>query len=389
MKKRSSGKMDCTKKQRKILCKPALIIALVIISSPTIFGNIHGDVKVANGTPKTITRDTVQESMLHIFTEGYYSRSLSSSSRYLPDYYFNHKKLQSPGINFTSIQYQFNRKKWGFQIGIQDGRYVANNYSQQPLLNQLLSQANISIQPLHSPCFKILAGIFPSHIGFESAWNTDNLTLTRSMLAENSPYYESGMQFIYTHPNNIFEVKGLWLSGWQQSQWKIPIQRPSFGWGSFLKIKNWGKISYNGFVGFYDNLSTESYQYHNVFLQLQKEQWEMIAGFDFGIKDHSHSWYSPVIILSRTWSEKLKSALRFEQMTDPNQVILLDPILSIRSNQSISFNLDWKINPKFTFRSEYKLAVQPSERSHSSDQWITFNLIFQRKWQFYRVKLDY
>jgi hypothetical protein len=34
----------------------------------------------------------------------------------------------------------------------------------------------------------------PSHIGFESVISADCWTLTRSLLAENSPYYETGMR---------------------------------------------------------------------------------------------------------------------------------------------------------------------------------------------------
>jgi hypothetical protein len=38
----------------------------------------------------------------------------------------------------------------------------------------------------------------PSHIGFESAIGKDCATLTRSILADNSPYYEAGVKIDIT-----------------------------------------------------------------------------------------------------------------------------------------------------------------------------------------------
>jgi hypothetical protein len=49
------------------------------------------------------------------------------------------------------------------------------------------------------------AGIFGSHMGFESALSIDNPTLTKSFVAENSPYYWSGAKLTY----HIGEKKGI------------------------------------------------------------------------------------------------------------------------------------------------------------------------------------
>ena len=68
---------------------------------------------------------------------------------------------------------------------------------------------------------RITAGIFTSHIGFESAVSKDCWTLTRSILADNSPYYESGARLTYTSNNNKWLISALALNGWQR------IQRPA------------------------------------------------------------------------------------------------------------------------------------------------------------------
>lgn len=57
-------------------------------------------------------------------------------------------------------------------------------------------------------------GIFGSHIGFESAISKDNRTLTRSIMADNSPYYESGARLTYEVDPKL-TLTGLVLNGWQ------------------------------------------------------------------------------------------------------------------------------------------------------------------------------
>ncbi|MBM3428188.1 MAG: porin, partial [Bacteroidetes bacterium] len=68
-------------------------------------------------------------------------------------------------------------------MGIHDGIYVRRNYTDQPQRAQLLSHANIQYSSQRFIGLKILAGIFPSHIGFESVRTDANLTASRSMLA--------------------------------------------------------------------------------------------------------------------------------------------------------------------------------------------------------------
>ena len=60
-------------------------------------------------------------------------------------------------------------------------------------------------------------GILPSHIGFESAIGADQLTLTRSMMADNSPYYESGFRLSYNSSNQKWFLALLCVNGWQRS----------------------------------------------------------------------------------------------------------------------------------------------------------------------------
>lgn len=56
----------------------------------------------------------------------------------------------------------------------------------------------------------------PSHLGFESAVGIDCWNLTRSILAENSPYYETGIKLNYTNKKQDLYIAFHLLNGWQK-----------------------------------------------------------------------------------------------------------------------------------------------------------------------------
>ncbi len=93
-------------------------------------------------------------------------------------------------------------------------------------------------------------GILPSHIGFETAIGKYNWTLTRSIVAENSPYFESGARLSYTTDNGKLSLTALALNGWQR------ITRVDgnslMSWGTEIYYKPSGKVTlnYSTFFGF-------------------------------------------------------------------------------------------------------------------------------------------
>lgn len=84
------------------------------------------------------------------------------------------------------------------------------------LLLQHIYESNIGISLNKKNNLWLDAGIFGSHIGFESAISKDCWTLTRSLFAENSPYYLSGTKLTY-NPNEHWEFAVIICNGWQRN----------------------------------------------------------------------------------------------------------------------------------------------------------------------------
>ncbi len=108
------------------------------------------------------------------------------------------------------------------------GTYAQNNLAGEQELLRHVFEANAGVAlDVQGPLW-LDAGIFPSHIGFESAVSADNPTLTRSILAENFPYYLAGAK-LSCGPSEKWELTALVLNGWQRIQRVPGSSLPSLG----------------------------------------------------------------------------------------------------------------------------------------------------------------
>jgi hypothetical protein len=87
------------------------------------------------------------------------------------------------------------------------GNYAQYNLLTEPTWAQFIYEANVGFKISRKQNVWLDAGIMPSHIGFESAVSADCWTLTRSILAENSPYYETGVKISYTNQSVVCQFR--------------------------------------------------------------------------------------------------------------------------------------------------------------------------------------
>jgi hypothetical protein len=291
--------------------------------------------------------------------ETYMGIDVNNNSTQSP-HYFNHYYHKAPRINYAQIEWKKSLNQWQFQFGIHDGDYVRRNYSDQPTWSRLISSAQIQYTPRKISQLKMTAGIFPSHIGFESAWVQNNLTLTRSLLAENSPYYESGIHAQYSSKNGKLTLGILALTGWQQAHLATPVNKASWGWSSSYQFNPQILLSYNGFWGYQNATGIQPKSYHNFYSTIQKDKWKCIVGFDFGQsknQPNAQNWYSPVVILSRTLNEKWQATFRIESMKDDYSMILIDNKGLITQKSTVGLTAQYTSKQKFQFRLECKQMI--------------------------------
>jgi hypothetical protein len=186
--------------------------------------------------------------------------------------------------------------------------------------------------------------------------------LTRSLLAENSPYFESGAKITYTSDNGKLTLSALALNGWQR------ITRVSgnslMSWGTQVYVKPSEKVTlnYSTFLGTDKPDSVRLWRiFHNIYAVLQfTEKIGLTAGFDIGTEQVSkgssnvNTWYTPVGILRFTPNDNWAIALRGEYYSDENGVIIATGTPNGFKTFSASLNVDRKIGGNLLWRTEFR-----------------------------------
>ena len=129
-----------------------------------------------------------------------------------PPFLYNFKRHNEINTNLTLFKATYDGKKLRANLGVMAGNYAKYNLAAEPEFFRYIYEANIGYK--FSEKVSVDAGILPSHIGCESAIAKDNWNLSRSILAESSPYYETGIKLNYT-PNDQWTFSVLGLQGWQ------------------------------------------------------------------------------------------------------------------------------------------------------------------------------
>jgi putative OmpL-like beta-barrel porin-2 len=300
---------------------------------------------------------------LSIFADIYYSYDFNKPpSHQKPSFLYNHNRHNEVNINLALAKVSFNKERIRANIGLMAGTYVQYNLSAEPELLRHLYEANAGIKISCNRDLWIDAGILPSHIGFETVISKDNWTLTRSIAAENSPYYESGIKITYSTSNKKILISGLVLNGWQR------IRRPDYNntpaFGTQLIISPPGNITFNwsSFIGNDKPDSARQMRWFNNFYSIINldEKFGITAGFDIGWQEKLNSnkkdaWYSPILIVRFLPDKKWEIALSGEYYSDHNGVIITTGTPNGFKTFGASFNIGKKLFDHLWWRTEFRL----------------------------------
>ncbi len=269
-------------------------------------------------------------------------------TEYRQAFLYNHNRHNETNINLGLIKISAQHHKYRANIALQAGTYSNDNYANEPGVLKNIFEASSGMSINKKKSLWIDAGIFASHIGFESAISIDNWTLTRSLLAENSPYYLSGVKLSYS-PNRKVELLVLACNGWQRIQRIKGNSLPSFG--TQLKLIPTQNITLNWstFIGTDDPDTKRRMRYFNNFYgQFQfKEKFGLIAGLDVGAQQRAKSsdtydlWISPVCIAQFVLHKYWRAAIRAEYYQDETGIIIPTGTENGFKTTGISLNFDY------------------------------------------------
>jgi hypothetical protein len=273
-------------------------------------------------------------------------------------------------------------------LTIMTGTYANANYAAEPGVLKNIYEANAGVKLSSTKNIWVDAGIFTSHIGFESAIGKDCWTLTRSILADNSPYYEAGAKISYTTDNGRWYFSGLLLNGWQRIQRVDGNSLPSFGTQITFKPNSTVTLNSSTFIGTDKPDSARQLRYfHNFYGILQvNDKIGVTLGFDYGLEEKSpqtgstNYWMSPVVIFRFKLNNKVALGVRGEYYDDKNGVIISTETPNGFKTAGLSANLDyyimenalWRIEAR-SFTSRDPIFVKEGGNS-TSDTFVSTSL---------------
>lgn len=287
------------------------------------------------------------------YAEIYYSFDfLQPANRQKPDFIYNHKRHNEININLLLAKAAYSNKNTRANVALMAGTYAQYNLSNEPNWAQLINEANIGIKLAKNYNLWVDAGVLPSHIGFETVFSADCFTLTRSIVAENSPYFETGAKLSYTTKNNKLNLTFLLLNGWQKIGKQLGVSKPSIGVQLMYKPVQNFVLNYSNFLGslIQSNINTQR-QYHNLYAQYDaNKKLSIIIGLDIGNDKntviYNSTWLAPIAQLKYNVKQNITVACRAEYFNDAKETISSTNLGNGFKVFGVSGNINYKITPK-------------------------------------------
>lgn len=266
-----------------------------------------------------------------------------------PGFVYSHNRHNEVNLNLGFIKGTYDNGTIRTNIALMAGTYSNANLAAEPGVLKNIFEANAGLKLSKTANLWVDAGVFASHIGFENAVSKDCRALTRSILADNSPYYESGAKLTYISDDNKWLLSGLFLNGWQHIQRPDGNNTPAFGTQIAFTPNSKITLNYSTFIGNEKpDISKQMRYFHNFYGMFHfTDNFHLTAGFDYGMEQKSkgssdyNNWYSPVIIAKVNFNDKWGLAGRWEYYSDRNGVIITTGTPNGFKTTGYSLNLDY------------------------------------------------
>ena len=307
----------------------------------------------------------------YAFADGYYGYDITSKGLARPGFLYSHPRNNEFALNNGIIGVRYDDGQVRGALGLHAGTYVEANYAAEPAVLQHIYEGYAGFRPFQKTWLDV--GIFASHIGFESAMSKDNWTLTRSLMAENSPYFESGARFTYEASAKL-TLTALALNGWQNLRDRNHAK--ATGWQ--IQWKPTDKVLINS-SSFYGNEQPQDSArrrrfFHNFYATYTpSDRIALAVVFDVGKQQRApgettkyDTWHTGAAFVKVKLAERWSTTLRGEYYKAARSVVIgsLTPLAG-DANYFVrggSLNVDYLPTAHVAFRVEGRLLNAKESR---------------------------
>jgi hypothetical protein len=263
------------------------------------------------------------------FVDGYYAYDFGRPRNFDRAFTTQAARHDEFNVNLAYIEAKVIGPRVRGRLALQAGTSVQSNYAGEPAigtvsgpsLSRFIQEAVAGYQI--TPSLWVDGGIFLSHIGMEGFISRDNLTYTRSLSADFTPYYESGVKLTWqTTPKltALFTVVNGWQNISENNQDKAVGTRLDYARSSSTTF------SYYNFIG--NEVSSSRLRIFNGvgFKSGLTPTFTLQGNFDYGTQQKalsgSSSWWSTGLLGKLQMTPVVGVSGRVERYQDPDQVII-------------------------------------------------------------------
>jgi hypothetical protein len=317
-----------------------------------------GDTAATHASP-----DTAVTVSFGGFVDSYYAYDFGRPANFDRPFTTQAARHNEFNVNLAYVEAKVSGPRLRGRLAIQAGTSVQSNYAGEPTigavsgpsLSRFIQEAVAGYQI--SPSLWVDGGIFLSHIGMESFISRDNLTYTRSLSADFTPYYESGVKLTWqTTPKltALFTVVNGWQNISENNQDKAVGTRLDYTRSSSTTF------SYYNFIG--NEVSSSRLR---VFNGVGFKSWltpifTLQGNFDYGIQQKaqtgSSAWWSTGLTGKLQFAPAVGVSGRVEYYHDADNVIVATALPGGFKASTASLGIDVSPigSPRFLWRNELR-----------------------------------
>lgn len=292
----------------KFLCSAAGFLSISLVDAQEITDSLKSNLTISG------------------YIESYYTYDFNKPEDHKrPAFIYSHNRSNEFSVNLAMLKatYDGDRVRSNLAIGV--GSYMNANYAGEEGVWKNVYEANVGYKLLENHDLWIDAGVLPSHIGGESAKGLDNISLSRSLAAENSPYFETGARLFYTTKDSKLYLAAVALNGWQRIQLPNTSKNMSFGHQIQYKPVESVVLNSSSYIG--DEGSDSLRFFHDLYVQVAvNDKMNILANWDYGIQKQpllskNYHWWNTGIQANYAISPKVKMNARLEYFNDEDGVV--------------------------------------------------------------------
>jgi hypothetical protein len=265
-------------------------------------------------------------------------------------------------VNLAYIDAKVETDQVHGRLAVQAGTSVQANYSGEPMIGTNSGPVLARMLQEAYAGYKIAAdtwldaGIMLSHIGLESFISRDNPVYTRSLVADYSPYYETGLRLTHAFDSK-WSAQLLVLNGWQTIS--ESNSQKSLGTQVTFQASDHLSFTYNTYFG---NEITFR-QFHDLIFKWQvNPTWAISGQGDIGFQTQANSnavnrWSGFTLIAQHDFSKYQAISLRGERYEDGKNVLVATPNNLPFRAWGASIGYDRKLVSQLVWRSELRTLL--------------------------------